>query len=99
LLGIPGFRTLGEFYYYLDTREPLDLLAERRRLEIHLQMLEEIRAHREKDYAGAAARSRVDLRSGLGSRRLVQRRMLPLAGIEARSVRARVIDLFELPLS
>ena len=52
----PGFRTHSEFYYYLDNREPLDLLAERRRLEIHPQMLEEIRSHREKDYAGAAIR-------------------------------------------
>ena len=25
----PGLRTHSEFYYYLDTREPLDLLAER----------------------------------------------------------------------
>ena len=38
------------------TREPLDLLAERRHLEIHPQMLEEIRSHREKDYSGAANR-------------------------------------------
>jgi Replication-relaxation len=52
----PGFRTHSEFYYYLDSRTPLDLLAERRRLEIHPQMLDEIRAHREKDYAGAAVR-------------------------------------------
>jgi hypothetical protein len=52
----PGFRTHSEFYYYLDTREPLDLLAERRLVEIHPQMLEEIRSHREKDYAGAAVR-------------------------------------------
>jgi hypothetical protein len=52
----PGFRTHSEFYYYLDNREPLDLLAERRRFEIHPQMLEEIRSHREKDYAGAAVR-------------------------------------------
>jgi hypothetical protein len=40
----------------LDAREPLDLFAERRHLEIHPQMLEEIRSHREKDYAGAAVR-------------------------------------------
>lgn len=52
----PGFRTQSEFYYYLDNRAPLDLLAERRRLEIHPQMLEEIRSHREKDYSGAAVR-------------------------------------------
>jgi hypothetical protein len=51
-----GFRTHSEFYYYLDNREPLDLLAERRQLEIHSQMLEEIRSHREKDYAGATIR-------------------------------------------
>jgi hypothetical protein len=49
-------RNYSEFYYYLDTRTPLDLLAEWRRLEIHPQMLEEIRSHREKDYAGAAVR-------------------------------------------
>jgi hypothetical protein len=52
----PGVRTHSEFYYYLDSREPLDLLAEWRQLEIHPQMLEEIRSHREKDYAGAAIR-------------------------------------------
>jgi len=52
----PGFRTHSEFYYYLDSREPLDLLAERRHLEIHPQMLDEIRSHREKDYSGAAIR-------------------------------------------
>jgi len=52
----PGVRTHSEFYYYLDNREPLDLLAERRRFEIHPQMLDEIRSHREKDYAGAAVR-------------------------------------------
>jgi hypothetical protein len=52
----PGLRAHSEFYYYLDNREPLDLLAERRLLQIHPQMLEEIRSHREKDYAGAAVR-------------------------------------------
>src|SRR5450759_3232106 len=52
----PGFRTYSEFHYYLDNRTPLDLLAERRRLEINPQMLEEIRSHREKDYACAAVR-------------------------------------------
>lgn len=52
----PGFRTQSEFYYYLDNREPLDLLTERRHLEIHPQMLEEIRSHREKNYSGAATR-------------------------------------------
>src|ERR1017187_2215554 len=46
----PGFRTFSE------SREPLDHLAERRRFEIHPQMLEEVRTHREKDYAGAAVR-------------------------------------------
>jgi len=37
-----------EFYYYLDNRDAPDLLAERRQLEIHPQMLEEIRSHGEK---------------------------------------------------
>src|ERR1017187_73600 len=52
----PGVRTHSEFYYYLDCREPLDLMAERVHLEGHPQMIEEIRSHREKDYAGAATR-------------------------------------------
>src|SRR5580658_5715375 len=52
----PGLRTHSEFYYYLDSRDPLDMLAERRGLEIQPQMLEEIRSHHEKDYAGAALR-------------------------------------------
>lgn len=44
----PGIRTHSEFYYYLDNRDAPDLLAERRQLEIHPQMLEEIRSHGEK---------------------------------------------------
>ena len=52
----PAFGRTASFYYYLDNREPLDLLAERRQFEIHPQMLEETRSHREKDYAGAAIR-------------------------------------------
>src|SRR5260370_42359965 len=52
----PGIRTHSEFYYYLDSREPLNLLAERRGLTIHPQMLEEARNNREKDYATAATR-------------------------------------------
>src|SRR6476646_474668 len=52
----PGIRTHSEFYYYLDSRAPLNLLAERRRLNIHPQMLEEVRNNREKDYSTAAIR-------------------------------------------
>jgi hypothetical protein len=52
----PGIRTHSEFYYYLDSRDPLSLLAERRELEIHPQMLDEIKSNREKDYAQAAFR-------------------------------------------
>src|ERR1022692_2411256 len=37
----PGIRTHSEFHYYLDSREPLNILAERRGLQIHPQMLEE----------------------------------------------------------
>src|SRR5258706_8209659 len=47
----PGIRTHSEFYYYLDSREPVNLLLERRGLEIHPQMLDEIKSNREKDYA------------------------------------------------
>lgn len=52
----PGFRSHSEFYYYLDNRSSLNLLAERRGLEIHAEMLEEVRNNREKDYANAAIR-------------------------------------------
>src|ERR1700732_2438656 len=38
----PGIRTHSEFYYYLDTRVPVDLLVERRGLAVHEQILEEI---------------------------------------------------------
>src|SRR5882724_10634053 len=50
----PGIRSHSEFYYYLDSREPLELLAERRGWEFDDQMLEEIKGHRQRDYAGAA---------------------------------------------
>ena len=52
----PFPRPHSEFYYYLDNRAPLALLSERRGLEIHGEMLEEIRNNREKDYASAALR-------------------------------------------
>jgi hypothetical protein len=52
----PGIRNHSEFYYYLDSREPLTLLAERHGWEFDDQMLEEVRSHKEKDYAGAAIR-------------------------------------------
>jgi hypothetical protein len=52
----PGIRTHSEFYYYLDSREGLDLLAEQRGLEIHPQMLAELKHNRDKDYAAAAVR-------------------------------------------
>src|SRR5947207_10647396 len=52
----PGMRTHSEFYYYLDSREPLNLLSQFRHIHIQPQMLEEVRCHREKDYANAALR-------------------------------------------
>lgn len=52
----PGFRTQSEFYYYLDQRDAVELLADRREIQIHPQMLEEVRNNRQKDYAGAALR-------------------------------------------
>lgn len=52
----PGIRTHSEFHYYLDSREPLDLLSERRGLDIRPQMIDEIKSNREKDYAQAAFR-------------------------------------------
>ena len=52
----PGIRTHSEFHYYLDNRAALDLLVERRSLEINEPMLEELRNNREKDYAGAVMR-------------------------------------------
>jgi hypothetical protein len=52
----PGIRTHSEFIYYLDSQASLDLLSERRGLEIHRQMREELQNNREKDYASAATR-------------------------------------------
>jgi hypothetical protein len=52
----PFPRPHSEFYYYLDNRAPLTLLTERRGLDVHDEMLEEIRNNREKDYANAALR-------------------------------------------
>jgi len=52
----PGIRTHSEFHYYLDSREPLSLLVERRGLELHPHMFDEIKSNREKDYAQAAFR-------------------------------------------
>jgi hypothetical protein len=50
----PGVRAHSEFYYYLDSRESLHFVAEHRGIEVHAQMLDEIRSNREKDYARAA---------------------------------------------
>src|SRR5271154_6965084 len=47
----PFPRPHSEFHYYLDSRTPLTLLSERRGLDIHDEMVEEIRNNREKDYA------------------------------------------------
>ncbi len=52
----PFPRPHSEFYYYLDNRSGLDLLNAQRGVEIHDEMLEEIRNNREKDYANAAVR-------------------------------------------
>jgi hypothetical protein len=55
-VAFPFPRPHSEFYYYLNNRAALDLLAEARRMEIFNEMLEEIRNNREKDYAGSALR-------------------------------------------
>src|SRR5580658_3248596 len=53
----PGIRTHSEFHYYLDSREPIDLLLAHDRVTgPHPAMLEEIRSNREKNYADAAVR-------------------------------------------
>jgi len=55
----PFPRPHSEFYYYLDNRTGVDLLADRRGIGIHDEMLEEIRNNREKDYAGSALRGQL----------------------------------------
>ena len=52
----PGIRNHSEFYYYLDSRQALDVLAYQRGIELHKAMLDEIQGHREKNYAGATGR-------------------------------------------
>ena len=50
----PGIRTHSEFFYYIDSQAPVTLLSERRSLEVHEQMLDEVANNREKDYGRAA---------------------------------------------
>jgi len=53
----PKIPNHGEFIYYLDRRQSLELLVEHQRLtEIHPQMEDELRMNREADYAGAVTR-------------------------------------------
>lgn len=52
----PAPRSHSEFYYYLENRQALELLAEFRSVQPHPTMIEEIDNNREKDYAGAAVR-------------------------------------------
>src|SRR5256885_14679321 len=42
----PGIRTHSEFFYYLDNRAAVDLLAERRGFDIRQQKLDEIKSNR-----------------------------------------------------
>lgn len=52
----PGFRTHSEFIYYLDRPESVDLLSQHGRvLEVHQEMLDELRMNREAAYGAAAA--------------------------------------------
>src|SRR5260370_6599906 len=56
-LAFAGIRTHSEFMYYLDSRQPLELLVQHKRLSaIHPQMEEELRLNREADYAAAVVR-------------------------------------------
>lgn len=52
----PFPRPHSEFFYYLDSRASLELLNARRGVQIHGEMLEEVRNNREKNYAAAAVR-------------------------------------------
>jgi hypothetical protein len=52
----PFPRPHSAFYYYLDSRSALDLLANARGIQIYDEMLADIRNNREKDYAAAAVR-------------------------------------------
>ena len=86
----PGFRWQSEFHYYLDHNGALDLLAERRGLEIHPQMLEEIRSHREKDYAGAAARGQ-HMQLGFLNHGLMISRMHFMIEMACRKSRGKIV--------
>lgn len=52
----PGIRTHSEFYYYLDNPAALEVLTAHRGCEFPRQVLDEVRHHGVKDYAGAALR-------------------------------------------
>ena len=53
----PGYRTHGEFVYYLEARKSLELLFQHGRLsEIHPRMEVELEHNKQADYAGAVDR-------------------------------------------
>src|SRR5437879_4384759 len=85
----PGIRTHSEFYYYLDSRDAVNLLLERRGLEIHPQMLDEIKSNREKDYAQAAFRGQ-HMQLGFLKHSLMISRMHFLLDMACRSSEGRI---------
>jgi hypothetical protein len=85
----PGIRTHSEFHYYLDSREPLNVLGERRALDIHPQMLDEIKSNREKDYAQAAFRGQ-HMQLGFLSHSLMISRMHFMVEMACRSSQGRI---------
>jgi hypothetical protein len=86
----PGIRTHSEFYYYLDSREPLSLLVERRGWELDDKMLEEIKGNREKDYAQAAFRGQ-HMQLGFLQHSLVISRMHFMIEMACRKSGGRVV--------
>lgn len=86
----PGIRTHSEFHYYLDSREPLDLIMGHGRMgEPHPTMLEEIRNNREKDYASAAMRGQ-HMQLGFLQHSLVISRMHFMLEVACRQSRGAV---------
>ena len=86
----PKIPNHGEFIYYLDRRQSLELLVQHGRLsEIHSQMEDELRMNAEADYAGAVIRGQ-HMKLGFLQHSLMTSRMHFMPEMASRSNRGPI---------
>jgi len=86
----PKIPNHGEFIYYLDRRQSLELLVQHGRLsEIHSQMEDELRMNADADYAGAVVRGQ-HMKLGFLQHHLMISRMHFMLEMASRSAKGRV---------